>query len=114
MNKWDDYHKVIDNKPPGKNIIKFIDKYNELTGNAIDLGCGAGSDTIYLIEHNWNVLAIDSTDVEGIIRKKISDKNQNQFCFEVQKFEDLHLPKSDLIISNNALSFCDKKYFYNM
>lgn len=37
MNKWDDYHKVIDNKPPGKNIIKFIDKYNELTGNAIDL-----------------------------------------------------------------------------
>ena len=63
MNNWDKYHKITNNKPPRKNIIKFIDKYKDLTGNAIDLGCGGGCDTIYLIEHNWNVLSIDSTDV---------------------------------------------------
>ena len=58
MNNWNNYHKITDNKPPRKNIIKFIEKYNNLTGNAIDLGCGSGCDTIYLIEHNWNVLSI--------------------------------------------------------
>ncbi len=114
MNNWDKYHKITNNKPPRKNIIKFIDKYKDLTGNAIDLGCGGGCDTIYLIEHNWNVLSIDSTDVENIIRNKLSYEKQNKFNFQVQKFEELHLPKCDLIISNNALPFCNKKYFYNM
>ena len=52
MNNLDNYHKITDNKPPRNNIIKFIEKYNNLTGNAIDLGCGAGCDTICLIEHN--------------------------------------------------------------
>lgn len=114
MNNWDKYHKITNNKPPRKNIIKFIDKYKDLTGNAIDLGCGGGCDTIYLIEHNWNVLSIDSTDVENIIRNKLSYEKQDKFNFQVQKFEELHLPKCDLIISNNALPFCNKKYFYNM
>lgn len=113
-NCWNNYHKITDNNPPRKNIIKFIDKYNNLTGNAIDLGCGARCDTIYLIKHNWNVLSIDSTDVENKIRKKLSDDMQDKFCFQVQRFEDLHLPKSDLIISNYALPFCNKDYFYNM
>ena len=31
MNNWDNYHKITDNKPPRKNIIKFIEKYNNLT-----------------------------------------------------------------------------------
>lgn len=114
MNNWDKYHKITNNKPPRKNIIKFIDKYKDLTGNAIDLGCGGGCDTIYLIEHNWNVLSIDSTDVENIIRNKLSYEKQDKFNFQVQKFEELHLPKCDLIISNNELPFCNKKYFYNM
>lgn len=114
MNNWDNYHKITDNKPPCKNIIKFIEKYNNLTGNAIDLGCGSGCDTIYLIEHNWNVLSIDSTNVENTIRNKLSYEKQNKFNFQIQKFEELHLPKCDLIISNNSLPFCAKKYFYNM
>lgn len=114
MNNWDNYHKITNNKPPRKNIIKFIEKYNNLTGNAIDLGCGAGCDTLYLIEHNWNVLSIDSTNVESAIRNKLSYEKQDKFNFQVQKFEELHLPKCDLIISNNALPFCNKEYFYNM
>ena len=62
-----------------KNIIKFIEKYNNLTGNAIDLGCGSGCDTIYLIEHNWNVLSIASTNVENTIRNKLSYGKQDKF-----------------------------------
>lgn len=114
MNKWDNYHKITDNKPPRKNIIQFINKYNELTGTAIDLGCGAGRDTIYLIEHKWNVLSIDSADVENTIRNQLDADKQDKLTFQIQKFEDLHLPKCDLIISNNALPFCNKEYFYNM
>lgn len=114
MNKWTNYHNVTNNTPPRRNIIKFVEQYKGLTGNAIDLGCGAGNDTVYLIQNNWNVLAIDGTDVENLIKDKLNEERMKKFNFQVQKFEKLNLPKCDLIISNNALSFCNRDYFYNM
>ena len=66
--------------------------------------CGSGSDTIFLIKNNWNVLAIDSSNVEERIRSKLSDNEQ----------EKLKLSKCDLLISNNSLPFCDKNYFHKM
>ena len=113
MRDWDNFHNITEDKPPRKNIVHFISNYN-LTGNAIDLGCGSGSDTIFLIRNNWNVLAIDSSNVEERIRSKLSDKEQGKLRFEVQRFEKLKLQKCNLVISNNSLPFCDKKYFYQM
>lgn len=46
MRDWENFHRITNNKPPRKNIVHFISKYN-ITGNAIDLGCGSGSDTIF-------------------------------------------------------------------
>lgn len=113
MRDWNNFHNITENKPPRKNIVHFISKYN-ITGTAIDLGCGSGSDTIFLIKNNWKVLAIDSSNVEERIRSKLSDNEQEMLSFEVQRFEELKLSKCDLLISNNSLPFCDKKYFYQM
>ena len=114
MKKWNEYHKVTNNIPPRRNIVEFIKQHKEIIGNAIDLGCGTGNDTIYLIQNNWNVLAIDSTDVENSIKERLNDEEKTKFSFQVQKFEELNLPKCDLIISNNVLPFCNKEYFYKM
>ena len=113
MRDWVNFHKITDNKPPRKNIVHFISKYN-ITGKAIDLGCGSGNDTAYLIRNNWNVLAIDLSDVEERIRSKLLNEEQNRLKFEVQKFENLKLSKCDLLLSNNSLPFCNNKYFYKM
>lgn len=113
MRDWNNFHNITENKLPRKNIVHFISKYN-ITGTAIDLGCGSGSDTIFLIKNNWKVLAIDSSNVEERIRSKLSDNEQEMLSFEVQRFEELKLSKCDLLISNNSLPFCDKKYFYQM
>lgn len=113
MRDWKNFHKITNNKPPRKNIVHFISKYN-INGNAIDLGCGSGSDTIFLIKNNWNVLAIDSSNVEEMIRNKLSGIEQERLRFEVQRFENLKLSKCDLLLSNNSLSFCDRNYFYKM
>lgn len=114
MSEWDEYHKVTNNIPPRKNIVSFVNNHKGLSGNAIDIGCGAGNDTIYLIQNNWNVLAIDGIDVANSIIEKLNDKERSKFTFQVQKFEELKLPNCDLIVSNNALSFCNKEYFYIM
>ena len=113
MRDWENFHNITENKPPRKNIVHFISNYN-VTGNAIDLGCGSGSDTIFLIKNNWNVLAVDSSNTEERIRNKLSNEEQKRLKFEVQKFEELKLSECDLLISNNSLPFCDKNYFYQM
>jgi len=113
MSNWEKFHEITYNKPPRKNIVHFISKYN-ITGDAIDLGCGSGSDTIYLIKNNWNVLAIDSSDVEEKIRSKLADIEQEKLRFEIQRFEDLKLSKCDLLVSNNSLSFGERNYFHQM
>ncbi|MBE5806142.1 MAG: class I SAM-dependent methyltransferase [Clostridiales bacterium] len=113
MKKWENYYDITNNIPPRKNIVHFLSKY-KLTGNAIDLGCGSGNDTIFLIKNKWNVLAIDASDVEERIRSKLLNEEQKRLKFEIQKFENLKLSKCDLIISNNSLSFCDKKFFHQM
>lgn len=113
MRDWNKYHILTNDKPPRKNIVYFLSKYN-VTGNVIDLGCGSGSDTVYLIKNNFNVLAIDSSNVEEMIRSKLTDNEQEKLKFEIQQFENLELPKCDLLVSNNSLSFCNKNYFKKM
>lgn len=113
MENWEKFHNITQDITPRKNIIKFINNY-KLVGDAIDLGCGAGNDTIYLIKNNWNVLAIDGTNSEMKIRNKLLDTEQKKLVFQVQKFENLKLQKSDLIIANNSLPFCNREYFDKM
>ena len=79
--------------------------------NAIDLGCGQGNDVIYLIDHGWKVLGIDKENVEERIRIRIDNKKQSLFRFELQNFENLKLNKTNLVLSNYSLPFCNKKKF---
>ena len=58
MNEIYKYYKNTKNALPHENIKKFLE-IDILPGNAIELGCGAGRDTICLIKNGWNVLAID-------------------------------------------------------
>ena len=90
------YYNNTENNPPSKNIVKFINLKTP-QGKAIELGCGAGRDTIYLIKNNWNVLAIDREDVEDRIKSRL-DKQEylKRFRFQKQDFENLVLVDCDV------------------
>jgi len=95
---------------PHKNIKKFIDmKINPQ--DAIELGCGAGRDTLYLIKNNWNVLAIDRENTQEIITKRLNDEELKRFKFIMQNFESVELGKCNLIVANFSLPFCNKNKF---
>ncbi len=113
MNKINQYYEVTEKDKPHKNVKYFIENIKVNPSNAIDLGCGQGNDILFLIRNGWNVLGIDKENVEERIRKRLNKNEQCSFNFELQIFEELKLIKTDLIVANFSLSFCDKKKFEN-
>lgn len=96
---------------PRKNVKYFIENIQCNHGKAIELGCGAGDSTVYLIKNNWNVLAIDREDVEGRISRRLNDEEIKRFRFQKQNFENIKLEKANLLIANYCLPFCKKDKF---
>ena len=105
-----EYYKITENYNAHKNVINFLN-LNVLPSDAIDLGCGAGRDTIALIKKGWNVLAIDKEDTEEIIRKHLTDEEQKKMKFLNAKFGRMDIPKTKLIVANYSLSFSKRELF---
>ena len=51
MRNIEKYYNNTESEKPRKNVQYFIDKVKCNPGKAIELGCGAGNDTIYLIKN---------------------------------------------------------------
>lgn len=111
MQNWKQYYDKTKKEYPRNNVKFLIDSLNLKLTNAIDLGCGQGNDTVYLINNDFKVLGIDKENVESIIRTRLPEKKQGNFTFEKQELENLKIPNTDLIIANFSLSFCKKEYF---
>ena len=104
------YYEKTKNALPYENLKKFL-KIENKQGKAIDIGCGAGRDTVFLIKNNWSVLAIDREDTKDIISSKLNDEELRRFRFNKQNFENIKLEENDLIVANFSLPFCNKKDF---
>ena len=107
MKNSKEYYKVTKNNPPSGLIRRFFtNKYNEkLSGNtAIDLGCGVGNDTEFLISKGFKVTAVDSQEeVKEIFENKNLDKEKLDLI--IGDFSQIELPKADLIFANMSLFF---------
>ena len=110
MNEIHEYYKNTKNALPHKNVQKVLEM-DIIPGNAIDLGCGAGRDTIYLIKNGWNVLAIDKEETKGLIEEKLNENELKNFRFSLQNFQNVELENNSLLVSNFSIPFCGKKYF---
>ena len=113
MKKWEKYYGKTVSEKPSKILIKFfemgLDK-NLNNKNAIDLGCGSGNDTIYLLKKGYNVTCIDKEEqVIDIIKNRI--QNTSKLEFVIDEFEKVKLKKTSLIIANLSIFFCNPKYF---
>ena len=104
------YNKTKNSNIP-KNLKTFVDmKINP--GICIDLGCGAGRDSIFLIKNGWKVIAIDKEDTEKMIRSSLQEEEQNYLKFIKQDFENnIILQSCNLLVANSSLSFCNRKNF---
>ena len=112
MKEWKEYYKKSISDKPSKVLEEFFKRGlgNTMQKRAIDLGCGVGNDTTYLLKKDYYVTAVDKEkDIIEIIKNRLSDTSKLEFV--IDKFENIKLNKSDLVISNFSMSFCNPKYF---
>ena len=116
---WGEYREKTKQKPPTRPLVKLLEQLTP--GKAIDLGPGAGTDTLFLLENGWEVLGIDidpktEDDIRSMIKSSDNLSSQNldeRFAFKNQDFENLELEKDayDLVIGFNSLFFCKPESF---
>ena len=113
---WGEYREKTQLKPPTRPLVKLLEHI--VPGKAIDLGPGAGIDTMYLLENGWDVLGIDidpntENDIRGLIKSSSNQNLDEKFSFMNQDFENLELEKDayDLVIGFNSLFFCRPESF---
>lgn len=111
MRNIEKYYDNTESEKPRNNVQYLIEEVKCNPGKAIELGCGAGNDTVYLIKNGWNVLAIDRESVEERISKRLNNEELEKFRFQKQNFESLELEKNNLIVANYCLPFCNKNNF---
>lgn len=105
------YYEKTKNSNIPENLRMFMNMKVE-PGICIDLGCGAGRDSKFLIKNGWKVIAIDKEDTEKMIRSSLQEEEQNYLKFIKQDFENnIILQPCNLLVANSSLSFCNRKNF---
>ena len=108
---WADYYRENEGREPRALLLEALDSF-ELPGEAVDLGCGAGIDTLAMLERGWQVFATDAED-EAIqrTRGRVPPELQLRLQTLVTPMEDVELPAANLVWASFSLFFCDPPRF---
>ena len=109
MKDWTNYQNKTYGDDACKLIIDFLDKYK--VDSAIDLGCGSGNETIYMVKNGIKVLAIDRQLNQDFILNRLSDSEKQLISFKESSFEDVELPKTKLLTAFFSIPFCNPNNF---
>jgi len=104
------YYKSSSQYPHRKMLEKIVDLNSSNNKTAIDLGCGVGNDTAYLLGQGYKVTAIDNSSAAIEICLQRFQDSQNISILQ-KSFENCSFIKSTLFIAFSSLFFCKSSLF---
>lgn len=78
--------------------------------SAVDLGCGEGTETCWLLDNGWVMTSIDaSADGLDLLRARTSD--DDPLTIVQARVEHVELPPTDLVYAGYTLPYCPPAKF---
>ncbi|MEO6201517.1 MAG: class I SAM-dependent methyltransferase [Cryobacterium sp.] len=111
---WTGYYNAQTGRRVRSVLLETLELRGDLPpGTAIDIGCGEGTETRYLLANGWRVLAIDADPAaEERVRSGLAREELERLTFRRARFEEIdQLPAADLVYAGFALPFCDPAAF---
>ena len=102
---WTSYQNRTYNNDVCKLLVYFLKKYK--INNAIDLGCGSGNETVYMIKNGIKVTAIDRHLNKNFILERLNDREKENISFSEQDFESVQLERTDAVTAFFSIPFCN-------
>lgn len=106
---WQEYQEKTYKTKPQYLAVYLVNNTN--FSSVIDLGCGAGNETVYFLKKGKKVVAIDGFLNESYVLDRISSSEKENLTLINEKFESVNLPQTDAVFSVFTLPFCNTEYF---
>jgi len=108
---WSDYYEENEGRQPREMLLEVLDRF-AAPGDAVDLGCGSGIETLAMLQRGWRVFATDAED-EAIerLRARVPPDLADRLRTSVSPMEDVDLPAADLLQAGFSLFFCQPERF---
>ncbi len=108
--KWEDFYKITKDRPPWPLLVQAISLLRRKE-YALDLGCGAGRDTRFLLDQGFKVTAVDN-DSHAIAL--LANFPQDRLRAVQASFEAFEFETYDLINAHFALPFTSEDRFHEV
>jgi tellurite methyltransferase len=108
--KWEDFYKITKDRPPWPLLVKAVSMLSRKE-YALDLGCGAGRDTRFLLEQGFYVTAVDN---DPHVIALLANFPQDHLRAVQASFEAFEFEAYDLINAHFALPFTSEERFHEV
>ncbi len=115
--RWKRYYQWTSKRPPRDLLLQTLNHVDWEGGSgrgksAIELGFGAGTDTLELLRRGWSVLAVDGQEsAAAMLSRRVPSRLRPRLTILVTPMEELRLPRADLVYASFSLPFCPPERF---
>ena len=114
---WAGYYRWTAKRPPRDLLVQVLnhvewERKHRRGAVAIDLGFGAGNDTLELLRRGWRVVAIDGQEsAVKFLERRVAPGQRNRLECLVARMEEVELRPADLVYASFSLPFCRPEKF---
>lgn len=107
---WRGYHDAVEGRPHNP-FLDRLEPFLPAAGLALDVGCGTGKSTIWLLDRGFSVLGTDA-DPEALDRFRWRTHGRTGAACLLSKFHEADYPRCVLALSVFSLFFCPREEFF--